>query len=203
MADHQQRATERLQLFFQQFDRWHVEVVGRLVKQQDVRVMRERMGEGDAARLSARCIFQRQVQWHAPCAKLGFGPVHHVFVQTFGHVVQRRRITREIRLLQKVPRDDARLHEFLASVRLDRAAEDAHQGGFARPVAADQRHALSPRQREVDPREQGRSAKREHHAAKNNNRRSGHARMDPNRGGRSSFAWLSCRRRRSVQLNIA
>ena len=60
-----------LQLFFQQFDRRHVEVVGRLVQQQDVRIMREGVGEGDAPRLSARRLLQVEIERHAPRTQLG------------------------------------------------------------------------------------------------------------------------------------
>ena len=186
MADDERCAAERLQLLLQQFDGRHVEMVGRLVQQQDVRIMREGMGKGDAPRLPARRLGQVEIERHAPGAQLGLRPVEHVRVQLVRDIIQRRREARKVRLLQQMARHHAGLHEDLAVVRLDRPAKDAHQGRLAGAIAPDQRHPFPAREREVHAREQGRSAQRQHHAAKNSNRRSSHARMDPNRGGRSS-----------------
>ena len=53
VADHDQRGAAAFELALQPFDRGQVEMVGRLVEQQDVRLRRQRAGERGAARLAA------------------------------------------------------------------------------------------------------------------------------------------------------
>ncbi|MNT85345.1 hypothetical protein D3C72_2255040 [compost metagenome] len=54
MADHQDGEAGLDQLVFQQFDGQDVEVVGRLVQQQDVGLFGESLGQGGATGLAAR-----------------------------------------------------------------------------------------------------------------------------------------------------
>ena len=53
VADHDQRGAAAFELALQPFDRGQVEMVGRLVEQQDVRLRRQHAGERRAARLAA------------------------------------------------------------------------------------------------------------------------------------------------------
>ena len=56
MGDHQHGPCIFLEVVFQPFDRFRVEVVGRLVKQQDVGLLDQQAGEGDATLLAARQV---------------------------------------------------------------------------------------------------------------------------------------------------
>ncbi|MNV29316.1 hypothetical protein D3C71_1205380 [compost metagenome] len=58
MADHQDGEAGLDQLVLQQLDGQDVEVVGRLVQQQDVRLLGEGLGEGGAAGLAARQVLR-------------------------------------------------------------------------------------------------------------------------------------------------
>ena len=61
VGDHQHRARIFLEVVFEPLDAFGVEVVGRLVEQQDRRLLEQQSGERDAALFTAREIFDRPV----------------------------------------------------------------------------------------------------------------------------------------------
>lgn len=72
---------------------------------------------------------------------------------------QRRLVVAEIRLLRQIADGGAGLHEAAAAVGLDEAGRDLEQRRLARAIAADQADALARRHRQLDARQQRRSAK--------------------------------------------
>ena len=65
VGDHQHRAGIFLEMIFQPFDTLGVKMVGRLVEQQDVRLLDQQAGQRDAALLTARQAFDRPVRRRA------------------------------------------------------------------------------------------------------------------------------------------
>ncbi len=115
MADEHERPALRREGCFQPFDGRHVEVVGRLVEQQDVRLRRQHPGERGAARFPARqplrIFIAREAELLQQVARL-----MRVVARPEARfdIRQRRRMPGEIRLLRQVAHAGPRLHEALA-----------------------------------------------------------------------------------------
>ena len=126
------------------FDGRQVEVVGRLVEQQDVGRRRQHVGQRGAAQLAARqrrgVLLAAEPQLLQQIARL----MRIVGGAEAGlHVGQRGRVAGEVRLLRQVAHRGARLHEALAPVGLDQPRRDLQQRRLARAVAPDQADPLA------------------------------------------------------------
>ena len=162
VADDDQRGAPPVELAFQPFDGGEIEMVGRLVQQQDVRRRRQHAGERGTPRLAAgeagRILFAAQTELAQEMAR-------HVGViarrQAGLDIGKRAGKAREVRLLRQIAHQRARLHEHRAAVRLDQTGRDLEQSRFARAIASDQRHALAGRDRQLRPGQQRRAAEGE------------------------------------------
>src|SRR5690606_16076349 len=173
VGDEQQAAGERLEEAFQPRDRRDVEMVGGLVQQQDVGFAHQRAGQQHAPlhaarqRLEARLRGQFELLDH-----LGHAAVEGAAVQGLDprlrlahrcHVARRDRVEpragRVLRhFLGHARHHRARLQAHFAVVGLEFARDQAHQGGLAGAVAADDAHALAGLDRQVHALEQQRAA---------------------------------------------
>ena len=144
MADDDQRATSAFQLAFQPFDGRKIEMVGRLVQQQDIGRGRQHPRQRRAAGLAAgdmRGVFVAvQPELLHQIARL----IMIVAGAEAGlDIGQRRLVVAEVRLLRQIADGGAGLHEAAAAVGLDKAGGNLQQRRFARAVAADQADALA------------------------------------------------------------
>ena len=151
MADDDQGRAHRGELGLQGFDGQDVEVVGRFVQQQDVRLFSEGASQGRAADFAARQARGRLGRIHAEHVERGFPAMRLCAAQ--GDVVQQR-LAGDLRLLRDVGDAGGRLDAALAVIGLDLASEDLQQGGLARAVATDQAGARTRLHRQVDAVEQ-------------------------------------------------
>ncbi len=144
VADHDQRGTAAFELALQPFDRGQIEMVGRLVEQEDVRHRRQHPGErraacfaaGEAGGVFAAVepeLFQQLagLVWAVLGAEPGFD------------IGERRWRVAKVRLLREIAQRCARLHEHRAAVGGDGAGCDLEQRRFAGAVAADQADPLA------------------------------------------------------------
>lgn len=166
MADQHHGRAQRLQLLLKPFDHRQVEMVGRLVEEQDIRLRCEHPCQRRPTSLSTRhrggvfvagqAQFVQQilraigiVAWSEPCLDIG----------------ERRGVAGEIRLLRQIANGRAGLDETLGMIRLDQACRDLEQGRLARTVAPDEADALAGRDRDLGRFEQRLSAKSERDVA--------------------------------------
>ena len=144
MADDDQRAAAAVEFAFQPFDGGKIEMVGRLVQQQDIGRGRQHPRQRRAAGFAAgdmRGVFV------AVKPEL-LQQIARLIVVVAGaeaglDIGQRRRVIAEIRLLRQIADGGAGLHEAAAAVGLDQAGRDLQQRRFAGAVAADQADALA------------------------------------------------------------
>ncbi|MND87406.1 hypothetical protein D3C80_794060 [compost metagenome] len=151
VADDQQGETGLDQLVFQQFDGQDVEVVGRLVQQQQVGLFGKSFCEGGAADLAARQPLRRLGRVEAEGLQPAFGGPALGLAR--GGVVGER-LAGDDRFLRDIGEAGAGLDRAVARVGLDQAHDHLHQGGLARPVAPDQGGAAARLHRHVDAVEQ-------------------------------------------------
>ena len=171
MADHQDGEAGGLELVFEGFDGEDVEVVGRLVQQQQVRLFGEGASEVGAARLAAGealCgLFGVQAEGLQPLVGgPGIGAAR-------GRVIAQGRAD-DGGLLRDIGEASAGLQRAFARVRLDQAHDQPHQSGLARAVPADQAGVLARLDGQVDAVEQGERAVLQADVAEGNERGAGH-----------------------------
>ena len=152
MADDQQGEPGLDQLVLQQFDGQDVEVVGRLVQQQQVGLFGEGLGQGGATGLAAgqalRGFFGVQTEGGQPAlGRPGLGLA--------GRGVVQKGFAGDVRFLRHIGETDGGLDRTVAAVGLDQAHDHLHQGGLAGAVAADEGRAAARFDREVDAVEEG------------------------------------------------
>ena len=159
MADDDQRAAAAGEFAFQPFDGGEIEMVGRLVQQQDVGRGRQHARQRGAARLAAgemRGVFVAvQPELLQQIARL---VVVVAGAEAGLDIGERGGEAGEIRLLRQIADGGAGLHEAAAAVGLDQPGRDLQQRRFAGAVAADQADALGRRDRQFDARQQRRAA---------------------------------------------
>ena len=162
VADQHQRRALGGKRAFEPFDGGQIEMVGRLVEQQDVGRRRQHVRERGTPRLAARQLCRVLVAGKPELLQEIARLVGIIAGAQSGlHVGQRRRMAGEIGLLRQVADGGARLHEALAAVGLDQSRRDLEQRRLARAVAPDEADALSRRDGEIDPVEQRRAAEGE------------------------------------------
>ena len=144
MADQHEGGAQRLEFGFQPFDGRKVEMVGRLVEEQDVGFGRQRAGNGGAADLAARQALRvfiagepQFAQQIGAAVRIIRGPKARL------DIVEHGCVGGKIRLLRQVADGGAGLHPALALVGLDHAGGDLEKRRLARAVAPDERHALA------------------------------------------------------------
>ena len=172
MGDDQRGAAIAGQAFFQLLDGGDVEMVGRLVHEQDVGVTGKAAGDGRPAQLAARQARGIGLGVEAHLRQLGLGAI--AVFQSVGGKIDQRGIGREVRLLGDEGRHAAGLDPDLAGIGLDDPGHKLHQGRLARAVAPDQRAALAFRQRELHAGKQRAPAKGELDIGEGEEGRTGH-----------------------------
>ena len=159
MADQDDGRRHGAQFGFEPFDGRQVEMVGRLVEQQDVGFGGQGAGEGGASRLAAREVCGVAFRGEAQLLDQITGAVNIIARRKPGqHIGFDGFICRQVRLLRQVAQRGAGLQKALALVRLDHAGRDLEQGRFARTVAADKRDAVGGVDLQAGIAEQRRSA---------------------------------------------
>ncbi len=144
MAHHHNRGGERVQLRFQPFDRRQVEMIGRLVEQENIGHRCERARQNRAPRLAARevaWVFLAGETKMAEQVKRAVAVV--AFAKTGLDISAHVGVTGEVRLLREIAQDAARLDETRPVIGLDEPGGDLHQCGLARSVAPDKAHAVA------------------------------------------------------------
>ena len=159
MRDQDEGAARRRKLAFEPLDRRQVQMVGRLVEQQDIGFGRQHPGERCTPRLPARqtgrIFLTRQPQMlqqigHAIGVVAGAEP-------RFG-IGLHGRIAGKIRRLFEVAHGGGRMAKDFARLRLDHAGRDLHQRRFARAVAADKADPVARLDLQIGTVEQRRAA---------------------------------------------
>ncbi len=165
VRDHDERGGRADEFVFQPLDHGKVEMVGRLVEQQDVGFRRHDAGKCGAPRLAAGQFFGLFLA--------GQPEMFHEIgrtVRIVGGTEARLDIGADggeavhVRHLRQIADGCGRLAEDLAVLRLDLAGGDLQQRRFSRTVAADQRDAVAGRRRQFGAVEQRRAAERQHDA---------------------------------------
>ena len=155
MADHENGAAGRDQLFLELLDGEDVEVVGRLVEQHKVRLFGEGLGERGAADLAARQVDRRLGGIKAEGGEPGLG--RPGLGLTRGGIVEQG-VAGDHRFLRHIGKPDAGLDGAFAGVRLDLAHDDLHQGGFSGAIPSHETGPGARLDRDVDALEQGTGA---------------------------------------------
>ncbi len=145
MGDDDQPTLERSQLGLQPVDRIHVEMVGGLVQDEQVRVGDQRPGQGDPLLLAAREFRGRSIQHVAETEPIErrFSPpalpdgVSHASLRELGDLVESRH-----RDLATPPHGPG--------LRLDRARDDRQERRLPGPVDSDDSQPVSRRNRHAD-----------------------------------------------------
>ncbi len=184
VADEHDAGALARQLLLQPLDRRQVQVVGRLVQQEQVGLRRQRPGQRRAARLPARQPRRVFRPGQAQPVEQGHRAVRVVIGAEPGlDVVERRGEARQVRLLRKVADGGARLHEAGAAVRQHEPGRDLEQGRLAGAVAPDEADALAGAHADGGAIEQGLGAECRADVLQQQEGRS-HARCVPRAGSR-------------------
>ncbi len=159
VADDHQRGAPRIEIALQPFDGGEIEVIGRLVEQQDIGRRRQHAGERGAAGFTAGQMRGVFVSGEAELLDEIAGRIGIVGRPQAGLGIGKgRRKSGKVRLLRQVAHQRARLDKHRAAIGLDQPGGNPQQSRFAGAVAADQRHALAGRDRQFGPGEQRRAA---------------------------------------------
>ena len=164
MADQHDAGAQAGQLLFQPFDAGKIEMVGRLVQQQDVGFRRQHAGQSGAPRLAAGQVArvlgagQPELFQQVACAVLVGAAASG---QAGFDILQRGREAGKIGLLWQIADGGAGLGEAPAGIRLHQARGDPQQGRFAGAVAADQADPVAGGNRQTGTGQQRRGAEGE------------------------------------------
>ena len=151
VADGDECTAEPPEPFLQPVDRGDVEMVGRLVKQQHVRFLRQRADNRRTPPLPARRRGRLARQVDAELIGDRLRLILQRRIVPAEHVVAKRREAAQVRLLFE--QDDARagLDRSPALVGVDLAGDQLQQGRLARAVAPDQRQPVARTDMHVEP----------------------------------------------------
>ena len=151
-----------VQLVFQPLDRGEIEMVGRLIEQQDVGLRGDRAGKGGAARLAAGKLGRLFLAGQPEMVEQIGGAMRIVGrAETRLDIGAHRRKRLEVRHLRQIADGCRWMAEHLAVLRLDQAGRDLQQRRLAGAVAADQRDAVAGQHRQRCAVEQRRAAESE------------------------------------------
>ncbi|MCY1172293.1 hypothetical protein D9M73_124260 [compost metagenome] len=154
MADDDKGTAKALEPFLDPFDRANVEVVGRLVEQQHIGILREGAHDRRPAALAARGLgrFAREINAELVGNRLGFIALRRIVARQ--HIIGERRKARHRRFLLELDHARARHDRAPPLVGIDLAAEQLEQGRLARAVAPDQRQPVARPDMNIEPTEQ-------------------------------------------------
>ena len=162
MADHDNARAHPCQLRLQPFDARQIEMIGRLIEQQDIRRGCQHTGQRGPTRLTARQgsrLFgssQSKLLEQVPCAVAIFVSLG---VQSGFNIGLRRLEPRKVWLLRQIADRRTRLREAASRIRLHEAGGDAQHGRLAGAVASDQADPIVRSDRQSGAGQQRRSAK--------------------------------------------
>ena len=131
------------QLGLQPLDRFDIQVVGRLVQQHQIGRFGHQLGQRRAPPFPARGGLDRPRRIELQPFRGHLDPVGLRRIQARGREIPKRGKARHVGLLLHIADAGARRDDPRAAVGLDQTGHDLHQGGFARPVAPDKRHAVA------------------------------------------------------------
>ena len=172
MADDHQRRLARGEVVFQPFDGGEIEMVGRLVEQQNVGIGRQNARQRRTPRFAARQMRGIFITMQAELFQKISGLVVVIARRQPGFdISERGRKAGKIRLLRQIAHRGARLHEPAAMVGLHQPGDDLQQRRFARAVAADQAEPIASGHGQFDAGEQRRAAKSQRDVFQLNQRR--------------------------------
>ena len=203
MADQHDAGAHPGQLTLQPLDAGQVQMIGRLVEQQDVGRGSHRTRQRGAARLAAGERRGIAAALEPDLRQERRGPVVGRTVrigQAGGNVVRHAGMTGEIRFLRQGGHRGAGLGEAVARIVDRLAGQDAQQARLAGAIAADQRQPLARRHREVDAVEDGLVAEVKADAGEGQEGWLGHVGFP---GGRLSWPNLSTAARTTVGSMVA
>ena len=143
MADHDEGALVPVQPAFQPVDRTQIEVVGRLVHQQQIGVLRQRAGDGRPALLAAARALGFAAHVNAELARDGLDLMFLGGMLAHQCPVHQRGMTRQVRVLLQQHDAQGWLGFANARIGLDLPVDHAKQRGLAYAVAPDQRDAVA------------------------------------------------------------
>ena len=162
MADQHDAGAQRLQLGFEPLDGGEVEVVGRLIEQQQVGGGSQGAGKGGTALLPAREVRRVLVPAEAELVEQGGGTVVVVIGAEPGlHVVEGGVEAGQVGFLGQVAQRGAGLQEAGAAIGLQQVGGDLQQRRLAGAVAADKADAFAGPNADFGPLQEGSGAKRE------------------------------------------
>ena len=195
MADQHERRAHRAEFGFQPLDRRQVEMVRRLVEQQDIGRRREDARECRAPRFAAgkliRCLRPVEAQIFQQIPR----PIGIVARRQSGFDERQGRCKpAEVGLLRQIADRRPRRRRPRAAIDLDQSCGDLQQGRFTRTVAPDEAQPLALAQRQIRALEQRRAPEGQMNVLKLDQRR-GHARFVALRryAREEAFIPLACR----------
>ena len=162
MADQHHGGAQRGQFGFQPFDDGQIEMVGRLVEQQNVRLgcqgPRQSRAPGLAARQCAGVLIAGQAKFVEQVERA-------VMVVVGAHagldIGQRCRLDRHVRLLRQIAHGGVGLEKAQAAILFKLAGGDFQQRRFARSIAPDKAQALARSDAQAGPFQKRLAAKRQ------------------------------------------
>ena len=167
MADDDQSRAQSFQLRFEPSDGGEIEMIGRLVEQQNIGRGRECARKRRAPRFAAGKLRGILLAREAKLIEIRLRLMRIVAGREASpHVIVRRRVMSEIRLLREITDGRAWIDKAAAAIGLDQTRGDFEQSGFARAVAADQAHLFTGRDGQIRGFEQGRAAEGQRNVAK-------------------------------------
>ena len=158
MADQHHGRAHGIEFGLQPFDDGQVEMVGRLVEQQDIGLGGQYACQSGTAALAARQGFRIFGAGQAERAQQILRAILVITrPETRFDIIKRGGIGGQVRLLRQIAQSGAGLDKAQAGVMRHVARGDLEQGRFARAIAANQRDALTGRDNEFGALEQGRA----------------------------------------------
>ncbi len=185
VADDQQGRAAGFEPRLQGFDGQDVQVVGRLVQQQHLRVLGEGPRQSRAADFPTRQADGRPLGIEPEGVQLRLGPVRRRSAR--GRVVDQLR-PGDGRLLGHPDHPRRGLQRAFPGIRLGLAGQHPQQGRLARAVAADQAGTRAGLQRQVDPVEQLMAAVLQAHGLQRQDRGTAHRAPSPRAALAKSWA---------------
>ena len=144
MADDDERAAAAIKIALQPFDRGEIEMIGRLIQQQDIRRGRHDPRQRRAAALASGQLGGVIIAMQPELLQNIPGLIAIVTrTEPRFDIGQRGGEARKVRLLRQVANGGPGLHETAAAVRFDCPGGDLQQRRFPRAVAPDQAYALA------------------------------------------------------------
>ena len=143
MADHDHGGARRRQFALQPADRLDIEMVRRFVQQHEIRIARHQRRQCRAPPLTTAGGPDRPGRIELQPFARPLDTVHLSRGQPMRREIAQRREPAHIGVLLHISHTLPRRQDHIATVRFNQPGHDLHQGGFARPVAPDQRNALA------------------------------------------------------------